>query len=736
MGIPSFLRRPARYLVLAGLSIAAASAISPVSAFADARNVTTYGVDLTAEQHAQVEKFFGAGATDADVIYVNNDQERAYLSAYIPLEQIGDKTYSCALVQPTTSGGIHVKTANLTYVTSDMIAATLATSGVKNCDVIAVCPFKVSGTGALTGVLMAYEQASGIQLDAQKKDLANQELVTTGELAQSVGPDIATLIVNDIKATVIQENITDTTVINNTVTEIVNNIINDNSVTNITNIDSSASASGDVQLTDDEMQALKDFAHAFVDAGYTYDDLKQTLEMVSKNASQAAGVSDPMAEEGTASASSMSDVANSSASARTDSAAGDIAGEPAVSEDSILNQTDDTALGLDTVVDSTDLSTIDPTVETRQEAEAAAAEDSNAQDASSADDPFANVTWDETTSTPDASQSDVSLSAGSTAEPATEAAGMTTATSSSVDAAPKAGAAMTDTLSLPTSAEGEGASLSLAGCMVETSLVDGTLSPLLTYEGADGLVGIMHADQSHATEAIYAKGGVKGVGDGWIVAQTPSGTTDIYLEDQTDVSEMAAEGAAGEGAATEQDSLSAALAGRHVSLVATLDAKVSQVKASDGLLNVQDAQGNVSAYDANGLIPDAAPLTVDDFSYASTADGIATGEETAPTDESPAALGQATATDVTVPAEGAADQSVQTASALPANAVAIEGTDDTLWSVRDTAGKLRVVDASGADVLGTTFDAVQASPDGGWLLVTDSIAHESALYRVTLAPTA
>ena len=167
MGILSCLRRPARYLVLAGLSIAAASAISPASAFADARNVTTYGADLTAEQHAQVERFFGAGATNAEVIYVNNDQERAYLSAYIPLEQIGDKTYSCALVQPTTSGGIHVKTANLTYVTSDMIAATLATSGVKNCDVIAVCPFKVSGTGALTGVLMAYEQASGIELDAQ-----------------------------------------------------------------------------------------------------------------------------------------------------------------------------------------------------------------------------------------------------------------------------------------------------------------------------------------------------------------------------------------------------------------------------------------------------------------------------------------------------------------------------------------------------------------------------------------
>ncbi len=53
------------------------------------------------------------------------------------------------------------KVANLTFVTSSMIASTLLTSGVENCNVVAGSPIEVSGTGALTGIMMAYEKARG-----------------------------------------------------------------------------------------------------------------------------------------------------------------------------------------------------------------------------------------------------------------------------------------------------------------------------------------------------------------------------------------------------------------------------------------------------------------------------------------------------------------------------------------------------------------------------------------------
>ena len=93
---------------------------------------------------------------------------------YIPLEQIGTRTLSCAYVKPTQSGGIKVRTANLNYVTGNMIANALSTAGVTNCEAVAACPYEVSGTGALTGVIMAYESASGQKLDSTKKRSCNK----------------------------------------------------------------------------------------------------------------------------------------------------------------------------------------------------------------------------------------------------------------------------------------------------------------------------------------------------------------------------------------------------------------------------------------------------------------------------------------------------------------------------------------------------------------------------------
>ena len=66
---------------------------------------------------------------------------------------------------------------------------------------------------------MAYEQASGENLDPQKKELATEELVITGQLADNVGQKEATAIVNEAKTEIISQNITDITVIQNIVNE-------------------------------------------------------------------------------------------------------------------------------------------------------------------------------------------------------------------------------------------------------------------------------------------------------------------------------------------------------------------------------------------------------------------------------------------------------------------------------------------------------------------------------------
>lgn len=181
----------------------------PMVAKADSSKVVTLGANLSAEQKNDMYEYFGTSADKVETIEVTNDDERKYMEGIATESQIGTRTYSCSYVEPTESGGIQVKTANLTFVTSSMIASTLTTSGVENCNVVAASPIEVSGTGALTGIMMAYETASGETLDEGQKEAATEELVTTGELADAIGQEEATDLMNNIKQEVIEEGITD-----------------------------------------------------------------------------------------------------------------------------------------------------------------------------------------------------------------------------------------------------------------------------------------------------------------------------------------------------------------------------------------------------------------------------------------------------------------------------------------------------------------------------------------------
>lgn len=181
----------------------------PMVAKADSSKVVTLGANLSDEQKNDMYEYFGTSADKVETIEVTNDDERKYMEGIATESQIGTRTYSCSYVEPTESGGIQVKTANLTFVTSSMIASTLTTSGVENCNVVAASPIEVSGTGALTGIMMAYETASGETLDEGQKEAATEELVTTGELADAIGQEEATDLMNNIKQEVIEEGITD-----------------------------------------------------------------------------------------------------------------------------------------------------------------------------------------------------------------------------------------------------------------------------------------------------------------------------------------------------------------------------------------------------------------------------------------------------------------------------------------------------------------------------------------------
>lgn len=212
----------------------------PYNVFADATKVVSIGNDLTDAQKKTMLKYFGIeGDQSVQRINVTNKDEISHLSSYIPLEQIGTRTVSCAYIKPTEAGGIRVRTANLQYVTANMIASTLADLGIKNCEVVSACPFQVSGTGALTGIIMAYETATGETIDKAKKDIATQEVIVTKDLAKDIGNVQAEYVVNQAKVDAINGDMKDKQQIQENVTNIVNNNninISNDQIENVTNL--------------------------------------------------------------------------------------------------------------------------------------------------------------------------------------------------------------------------------------------------------------------------------------------------------------------------------------------------------------------------------------------------------------------------------------------------------------------------------------------------------------------
>lgn len=175
--------------------------------YADSSKIVTLGADLSQEQIDLMISYFGVNTNEVDIITVTNADEHRYLDGIATPGQIGSKTFSCTYIEPTNSGGIHIKTVNLTWVTCDMIKNALVTSGITDCNVIAAAPIQVSGTGSLTGIFMAYEQASGEVLNEEKVEIASEELITTMEIAEDIGQDNASTLLSDLKSLIITEGI-------------------------------------------------------------------------------------------------------------------------------------------------------------------------------------------------------------------------------------------------------------------------------------------------------------------------------------------------------------------------------------------------------------------------------------------------------------------------------------------------------------------------------------------------
>ena len=161
----------------------------------------TMGADLTDRQREAVYQDFGIEEGAVKELTVTNDEERSYLEGLVPDGKIGSVALSCIYIKTLDEGsGLSIELHNINYCTEDMYINALTTAGISDASVIVSAPFPVSGTGALTGAYKAYEDITGKSLSNLAKAAGAEELVVTGELAEYIGSEDATQMINELKS--------------------------------------------------------------------------------------------------------------------------------------------------------------------------------------------------------------------------------------------------------------------------------------------------------------------------------------------------------------------------------------------------------------------------------------------------------------------------------------------------------------------------------------------------------
>src|SRR5699024_3419259 len=171
--------------------------------------IVVLGEDLTKSQKNDILKEMGIdNPDDVQITTVSNADEHKYLGDYIPAAQIGQNAISSAIIVIGEKGdGLSLQLKNIDYITEQMYGNALSTAGVKDAKIYITAPFEVSGTGALTGIMEAYEITSGVEIDEDKEEVANEEMVITSELSdnESMNDEEAADFITLIKTKVSEE---------------------------------------------------------------------------------------------------------------------------------------------------------------------------------------------------------------------------------------------------------------------------------------------------------------------------------------------------------------------------------------------------------------------------------------------------------------------------------------------------------------------------------------------------
>lgn len=195
---------------------------------------------------------------------INADQVNKISTSITGKTYGSDQIFSSALVDLNENDNLEVSVdkSKITTITGDMYISALKSAGITAGHVYVTSPVTATGESALAGIMNSYEEITDVKIPEPVKEAANKEIYTQAEIVENsnVSADQLSDLVDDVKETVKEENVTDhqtiVTIINNYT--VVNNInISNSDVENLaTTIEQIQNVQGDLNNYTSEVSGI------------------------------------------------------------------------------------------------------------------------------------------------------------------------------------------------------------------------------------------------------------------------------------------------------------------------------------------------------------------------------------------------------------------------------------------------------------------------------------------------
>lgn len=276
------MKRPSILKKIGAIFLSAAILLSSSGAVRAAKKpmqpIFAYGESLTAQQKQETAKLLGVNDSSLEM-QVNIDEMNSLLHDQYHYYQV----YSSVYIQPDKNvAGVAVEILTpktITTITEAQYENAAITAGATNMRIRVASVKAVDGSGALAGVYKAFNSTVG-ELPEENIKQAQKELTVTSKITEEnkekkgYSDDLLNAAVAEIKAQIAAKKAENNGVINNgTINNIVDSVINNynlNGILSEENIESLKELMNQfskLQLSEDQMEALKQFGQKLLKEG-------------------------------------------------------------------------------------------------------------------------------------------------------------------------------------------------------------------------------------------------------------------------------------------------------------------------------------------------------------------------------------------------------------------------------------------------------------------------------------